>query len=183
MACRRRSEEENRRNGWSKMDTGRARCPLQIARLAFFAPALLGRAVSDRLARMANTKRCRKRTAARAAGAGGFQTDRHRRTATGESEGMDSLFGRQRTRETNTMPQWAGSCWYYLRFMRSAERRPFCRRRSGTLLDGRRATRRRRSLRRRDRARGAASACMRGSGTRCCSISAIFQNRSRSSAW
>lgn len=20
-------------------------------------------------------------------------------------------------RETNTMPQWAGSCWYYLRFM------------------------------------------------------------------
>ena len=20
------------------------------------------------------------------------------------------------TRETNTMPQWAGSCWYYLRF-------------------------------------------------------------------
>src|SRR5439155_891305 len=21
------------------------------------------------------------------------------------------------TRETNTMPQWAGSCWYYLRFL------------------------------------------------------------------
>ena len=21
------------------------------------------------------------------------------------------------TRETNTMPQWAGSCWYYLRFI------------------------------------------------------------------
>ena len=20
-------------------------------------------------------------------------------------------------RETNTMPQWAGSCWYYLRFI------------------------------------------------------------------
>ncbi|MBF0106492.1 MAG: leucine--tRNA ligase [Deltaproteobacteria bacterium] len=25
--------------------------------------------------------------------------------------------GRHFTRETNTMPQWAGSCWYYLRFM------------------------------------------------------------------
>ncbi|MDT8288053.1 MAG: class I tRNA ligase family protein, partial [Elusimicrobiales bacterium] len=25
--------------------------------------------------------------------------------------------GRPARRETNTMPQWAGSCWYYLRFM------------------------------------------------------------------
>ena len=25
--------------------------------------------------------------------------------------------GRMATREVNTMPQWAGSCWYYLRFM------------------------------------------------------------------
>jgi leucyl-tRNA synthetase len=25
--------------------------------------------------------------------------------------------GRMATRETNTMPQWAGSCWYYLRFI------------------------------------------------------------------
>ncbi len=25
--------------------------------------------------------------------------------------------GRPGTRETNTMPQWAGSCWYYLRFL------------------------------------------------------------------
>ena len=32
-----------------------------------------------------------------------------------ESERLDSLF-RNATRETNTMPQWAGSCWYYLRF-------------------------------------------------------------------
>ncbi|KAI4298734.1 hypothetical protein L6164_032257 [Bauhinia variegata] len=29
----------------------------------------------------------------------------------------DGLSGRPATRETNTMPQWAGSCWYYLRFM------------------------------------------------------------------
>lgn len=26
----------------------------------------------------------------------------------------DNLVGR---RETNTMPQWGGSCWYYLRYM------------------------------------------------------------------
>jgi leucyl-tRNA synthetase len=25
--------------------------------------------------------------------------------------------GRKARRETNTMPQWAGSCWYYLRYM------------------------------------------------------------------
>ncbi|CAI8611710.1 unnamed protein product [Vicia faba] len=29
----------------------------------------------------------------------------------------DRLSGRPATREINTMPQWAGSCWYYLRFM------------------------------------------------------------------
>jgi leucyl-tRNA synthetase len=28
----------------------------------------------------------------------------------------DSKTGREAKRETNTMPQWAGSCWYYLRF-------------------------------------------------------------------
>ncbi len=28
----------------------------------------------------------------------------------------DSATGRPARRETNTMPQWAGSCWYYLRF-------------------------------------------------------------------
>jgi len=29
---------------------------------------------------------------------------------------IDSHSGRPARRETNTMPQWAGSCWYYLRF-------------------------------------------------------------------
>ncbi|XP_058200374.1 leucine--tRNA ligase, chloroplastic/mitochondrial isoform X2 [Rhododendron vialii] len=29
----------------------------------------------------------------------------------------DALSGKPALRETNTMPQWAGSCWYYLRFM------------------------------------------------------------------
>ena len=30
------------------------------------------------------------------------------------------------TRETNTMPQWAGSCWYYLRYLDSRNDRAFC---------------------------------------------------------
>ena len=29
----------------------------------------------------------------------------------------DPETGEKRTRETNTMPQWAGSCWYYLRYI------------------------------------------------------------------
>ncbi|KAJ8761218.1 hypothetical protein K2173_001274 [Erythroxylum novogranatense] len=29
----------------------------------------------------------------------------------------DPLSGKPARRETNTMPQWAGSCWYYLRYM------------------------------------------------------------------
>jgi len=30
------------------------------------------------------------------------------------------------TRETNTMPQWAGSCWYYLRYLDAQNTRSFC---------------------------------------------------------
>jgi leucyl-tRNA synthetase len=29
-------------------------------------------------------------------------------------------------RETNTMPQWAGSCWYYLRYLDVGNDRAFC---------------------------------------------------------
>ncbi|MBI5272657.1 MAG: leucine--tRNA ligase [Chlamydiia bacterium] len=32
------------------------------------------------------------------------------------AEIVDPKTGRKALRETNTMPQWAGSCWYYLRF-------------------------------------------------------------------
>ena len=32
-------------------------------------------------------------------------------------ETTDTETGRPALRETNTMPQWAGSCWYYLRFL------------------------------------------------------------------
>jgi leucyl-tRNA synthetase len=35
-------------------------------------------------------------------------------------------------RETNTMPQWAGSCWYYLRFIDARNERQFC----GTEAEG-----------------------------------------------
>jgi leucyl-tRNA synthetase len=31
-----------------------------------------------------------------------------------------------RVRETNTMPQWAGSCWYYLRYLDAANDTAFC---------------------------------------------------------
>ena len=29
----------------------------------------------------------------------------------------DPVTGKKGLRETNTMPQWAGSCWYYLRYI------------------------------------------------------------------
>ena len=32
-------------------------------------------------------------------------------------ETLDPVSGRPARRESNTMPQWAGSCWYYLRFL------------------------------------------------------------------
>lgn len=39
------------------------------------------------------------------------------------TDGKTGLKGR---RETNTMPQWAGSCWYYLRFIDPANSDEFC---------------------------------------------------------
>jgi leucyl-tRNA synthetase len=34
--------------------------------------------------------------------------------------------GKRYKRETNTMPQWAGSCWYYLRYIDPQNARAFC---------------------------------------------------------
>jgi leucyl-tRNA synthetase len=34
--------------------------------------------------------------------------------------------GKRYVRETNTMPQWAGSCWYYLRYLDSKNDKAFC---------------------------------------------------------
>ena len=43
-------------------------------------------------------------------------------------ETVDAETGRRALRDTNTMPQWAGSCWYYLRFCDPKnDREPFSR--------------------------------------------------------
>ncbi len=34
--------------------------------------------------------------------------------------------GKQYKRETNTMPQWAGSCWYYIRYLDPHNEKAFC---------------------------------------------------------
>ncbi len=39
---------------------------------------------------------------------------------------VDPETGLKGRRETNTMPQWAGSCWYYLRFIDPANPRALC---------------------------------------------------------
>lgn len=53
------------------------------------------------------------------------EIEEYKPSASGESplarakewvEILDTKSGRRAKRETNTMPQWAGSCWYYLRF-------------------------------------------------------------------
>jgi len=54
------------------------------------------------------------------------EMDKYQPTGTGESplasvnewvNTTDSKTGKRAKRESNTMPQWAGSCWYYLRFI------------------------------------------------------------------
>src|SRR5208283_1024490 len=39
---------------------------------------------------------------------------------------VDAETGMKGRRETNTMPQWAGSCWYYLRFIEPKNEKQFC---------------------------------------------------------
>jgi len=39
---------------------------------------------------------------------------------------VDPETGMKGRRETNTMPQWAGSCWYYLRFIDPKNEKQFC---------------------------------------------------------
>lgn len=62
-------------------------------------------------------------------------TDAIRPSGTGESplaniadwvNTIDSETGMKARRETNTMPQWAGSCWYYLRFIDPHNDQEFC---------------------------------------------------------
>ncbi|MGH7230886.1 MAG: leucine--tRNA ligase, partial [Nitrospiraceae bacterium] len=60
------------------------------------------------------------------------ETDNFKPSGTGESplanlddwlSTSDPATGKPARRETNTMPQWAGSCWYYLRFIDPANDR------------------------------------------------------------
>jgi leucyl-tRNA synthetase len=39
---------------------------------------------------------------------------------------VDPKTGKKYRRETHTMPQWAGSCWYYLRYMDASNDSAFC---------------------------------------------------------
>ncbi|MEK6565705.1 MAG: leucine--tRNA ligase [Bacteroidota bacterium] len=39
---------------------------------------------------------------------------------------LDKTTGEEARRETNTMPQWAGSCWYYLRYLDAHNEKAFC---------------------------------------------------------
>jgi len=61
--------------------------------------------------------------------------DSYKSSGTGESPlaGIDSWVnitdketGKAARRETNTMPQWAGSCWYYLRYLDPNNDKEFC---------------------------------------------------------
>ncbi|MDY2728259.1 MAG: leucine--tRNA ligase [Candidatus Onthovivens sp.] len=52
------------------------------------------------------------------------ELDEYKPSGTGDSPLINAqkwlhidVDGRKATRETNTMPQWAGSCWYYLRYI------------------------------------------------------------------
>jgi leucyl-tRNA synthetase len=63
------------------------------------------------------------------------EVDSYRPTGTGESalavveswvNTTDPETGQPARRETHTMPQWAGSCWYYLRYIDPANDAMFC---------------------------------------------------------
>ncbi|MBK7252326.1 MAG: leucine--tRNA ligase [Ignavibacteria bacterium] len=63
------------------------------------------------------------------------EIDSYQSSGTGESplatidnwvNTTDKETGRKARRETNTMPQWAGSCWYYLRFLDPDNDKVFC---------------------------------------------------------
>jgi leucyl-tRNA synthetase len=63
------------------------------------------------------------------------QVESYKPSGTGESplatiaswvDTTDPATGLPARRETNTMPQWAGSCWYYLRFMDPENTNAFC---------------------------------------------------------
>ena len=100
---------------------------LQTARLAVQSSAILGRTVSDPArtgrrwqADRLHASRHAERLAGRLPHLDDYKPHRPARTAAGKAPGCGSIVtldGKRYRRETNTMPQWAGSCWYYLRFI------------------------------------------------------------------
>ena len=102
---------------------------LQAPRLALQPPALLGRALSHpaRTRRRGPAQRPHPRLAARGLAGRSARstwpsTPAHDRPEPPLEKAPDdwlyvTLDGKRYKRETNTMPQWAGSCWYYLRFL------------------------------------------------------------------
>ncbi len=162
---------------------------LQAPRLALQPPAFLGRAVPDpaRTRRAAGKptglvravpRRAIAGRSARHAATSSRTTAPSRRWSKRRRTGCTSMLdGRRYKRETNTMPQWAGSCWYYLRFLdpkndrglrRSARwKRPGCRSICTSA--------------------GPSMPCctcsMPASGTRCSSTAATSARPSRSRSW
>ena len=127
---------------------------LQAARLAVQPAALLGRAVPDRLRRGRRRPRRARVDAARRAARGarlppedlrprGRAAASPSRRWRGSHEWVNVELdlgdgrGVQRyRRETNTMPNWAGSCWYYLRYLDPANRDALVDPETEAVLDG-----------------------------------------------
>ena len=126
-------------------------------------------------------------TATRSAAARRFQAHRHRRAAARQREGLGALCPTAATRETNTMPQWAGLVLVLPALCDPEER--IREMKSVSLAKKRNATGwedRNRAASISTSAARSTPCCIcstRASGTRCSSISATFRSRSRFSGW
>ena len=89
------------------------------------------------------------------------------------------------TRETNVMPQWAGSCWYELRYLDPTNSERFVDAGERAVLDGparRRATAGAPTCTSAAPSTPCCTCCTPGSGTRCCSTWATCRRSSRSAS-
>jgi leucyl-tRNA synthetase len=116
----RRSQKENHRLARRKKSR-QENHQLQIARLAVQPSALLGRAVPDCLEKRRRRKSFHEALPESALPVLPPTLEDYKPTATGEpplARAKDWVnLPDGSVRETNTMPQWAGSCWYYLRYL------------------------------------------------------------------